>query len=187
MAKQVHSDPLYDALLAEKREEFFRLLYERYSDPVVAMIWKYRCSFMQQFDAQDILMDVFVRLMSKDLDYFDLDRFKEISGLIRQTTIFAISNFRRKQSKNALGNSLDTNNNLVSSERADLLLEHSDYMEHLLGQLSPVKREVFEMRFKGYCHEEIANELDISVDNSRFHFSSAKKILRELVKTDTKG
>ena len=42
MAKQVHADPLFDALLAKDREVFFKLLFERYSKAVLGMAWKYQ-------------------------------------------------------------------------------------------------------------------------------------------------
>jgi RNA polymerase sigma-70 factor (ECF subfamily) len=58
-------------------------------------------------------------------------------------------------------------------------------VEQELGQLSKVTRQVFMMYvIEGYNHREIAHKLSIAEGTSRWHFSEAKKTLREFLNSN---
>ena len=55
-----------------------------------------------------------------------------------------------------------------------------DLIQDKLGDISPVTRSVFNLyAIDGYKHKEIAEMLNISEGTSHWHYSTAKKELRE--------
>lgn len=55
-------------------------------------------------------------------------------------------------------------------------------LEKLIHSLSPLKRQVFNLyAIDGYSHKEIADQLAISEENSRYHLSQARKGLKSML------
>ena len=54
--------------------------------------------------------------------------------------------------------------------------EAEDSMAHAVSNMSTRQQEVFELRFQGYSHEEIASELGISVIYSKKLLNAAKEV-----------
>lgn len=55
-------------------------------------------------------------------------------------------------------------------------------LQAMLSQLSETQRQVFNMyAIDGYSHKEIANALVISIDNSKYHLSKARKCLQKML------
>lgn len=182
MEKRVLEDLLRKALLAKDRDKFFTLLFEKFSKPVIAMSWKYLGVTAQQSDCEDILMEVFCKLMKKPLEYFEVERLPEIGGLIKKTTRFIIlDRFQRLKKYDTSEISKELVEKLENEAWADTQTEYSDYLRFLLEQLSPTKREVFKMRLQGFSHDEIAAFMGISSETSRFHLSSAIKKLKRII------
>lgn len=182
MEKRVLEGLLRKALLEEDRDKFFTLLFEKFSKRVIAMSWDYLGATTQQSDCEDILMEVFCKLMKKPLDYFEVERLPEIGGLIKKTTMFIIlDRFQdlKKHSTSEIGK--DLVEKLENEAWADTQTEYSDYLRFLLEHLSPTKREVFEMRLQGFSHDEIAAFMGITSETSRFHLSSAIKKLKKII------
>lgn len=55
-------------------------------------------------------------------------------------------------------------------------------LQAMLSQLTETQRQVFNMyAIDGYSHKEIANALVISIDNSKYHLSKARKCLQKML------
>ena len=178
-------DPLLDALLAKDRERFYRLLFDRYSKKILAMAGNYASTMDHASRAEDILMEVFLKLMEKGLEMFDPDRFHQLGGLIHQTTKFVVLNNcrrRRVRSTSAISDELIDQQGAEDGDIKRFVFANA--YENLMSKLPPLKREVFKLREEGYSHQEIAEELGISEENSRFHSSTARKILLKQINAD---
>ena len=59
---------------------------------------------------------------------------------------------------------------------------NAEDLEGILHQLGDTRRAVFNLyAVEGYSHKEIADKLEISEDNSRYHLSMARKDLKSMV------
>jgi RNA polymerase sigma-70 factor (ECF subfamily) len=59
----------------------------------------------------------------------------------------------------------------------------ADELQAMIVRLSDIQRKVFNLfAIDGYSHKEISQALLISVDNSKYHLSQARKQLQEMLK-----
>jgi len=64
-------------------------------------------------------------------------------------------------------------------------LINADSLQYMLGKLTETQRNIFNLfAIDGYSHKEIANALDINIDNSKYHLSQARKCLQSMLKKE---
>lgn len=62
---------------------------------------------------------------------------------------------------------------------------NAESLQNMLGKLSEIQRSIFNLfAIDGYSHKEIANALEISSDNSKYHLSQARKYLQAMLKKE---
>ncbi len=130
-------------------------------------------------DAQDIVQDAFLKFM--DVDSSKIDNKK--AYLVRMVINLAI-NQKNRQKKLIDSYPGEWLPEPVATESADTLLNRKEVLSYslmvLLEKLNAKQRAVFILKEAfDYDHEEIAEVLGISVENSRKLLSRAKSQLRE--------
>ena len=84
----------------------------------------------------------------------------------------------RTTSLDNYGEKLETTENLFSEFRAKALVK-------MIQQLAPGYRLVFNLYvIEGYSHQEIADQLDISINTSKSQLSRAKAALRKILEKE---
>lgn len=128
-------------------------------------------------DARDVVQDVYLEVMNRDED-----RIENQKAYLTRSVINRAINWKKKQKKMIAGYPGEWLPEPVATEKADGQLERKDILSYsllvLLEKLNPRQRAVFILKeaFE-YEHQEIAEVLGITEENSRKILSRAKKEL----------
>lgn len=138
-------------------------------------------------DAEDVTQDAFVAALERLDECKDPERF---SGWLLRIVRNRALNLRRAQAVRT-AQPLIAANDAVSAANPDrdtgraLLREE---LQSALAELTETQRQVVLLHdLEGYKHREIANLLEISEGASRFHLSTARARLRDLLTARQKG
>lgn len=129
-------------------------------------------------DAKDIVQDAYLRFMQIGNEQLENKR----SYLVRIVINLSI-NLKNRQKKLVAGYPGEWLPEPVATEKADTLLNSKDVLSYslmvLLEKLNAKQRAVFILKEAfDYEHEEIAEVLEINVENSRKLLSRAKNLLQ---------
>jgi len=130
-------------------------------------------------DAQDILQDGFIKVFAK------LDQVKNpaaLPGWIRRVMVNTALERYRSQ---VLLQRVDEVMNELPKEPGNQVFEEltCEELTALIRELSPRYRMVFNLyAIEGYSHQEISEELGISVGTSKSNLSRARLILQEKIR-----
>jgi RNA polymerase sigma factor (sigma-70 family) len=158
------------------RRQSQETLYRRFASAMYGLCLQYASS---EEDAQDILQDGFMKVFSK------LDQVKNpeaFPGWIRRIMINTALEHYRSQIVLQPVEELKGGGMEEPGDRAlnDLTIEE---LVRLIQGLSPQYRMVFNLyAIEGYSHQEISEELGISVGTSKSNLSRARAILQEKIK-----
>jgi RNA polymerase sigma factor (sigma-70 family) len=165
---------LLDGCLKKNRRSQ-ELLYKQFYGYAMSVCLRYAKS---REEAKEILNDGFFKVFTK-LDGFDSSRsFKSWLGRIMINT--ALDHYRQEVRKDIFeqpeaGEQVSVDETVLSK------LAH-DELVVLIQKLSPAYRVVFSLYvIDGYTHEEIADQLRISVGASKSNLSRAREKLREML------
>lgn len=164
---------LVAACLKQDREAQ-RELYLRYYHYAMSIGIRYAQS---EVEAQEIVNDGFLRIFRK-LDYYDPEQpFKPwLRTLMVRAAIDHLQRYRRYQQETELSESYDAEG--VENSALDLMS-----YEEILAQvqhLPPAYRLVFNLyAIEGFKHQEIAEQLSISVGTSKSNYAKARRILQQ--------
>ncbi|GAB3689437.1 RNA polymerase sigma factor [Spirosoma flavus] len=131
--------------------------------------------------ALEVLNDGFLKVFTRLDQYDPAQPFK---GWLRRIMINAAVDHYRQEMKHHHHESVEDVGQMAISEASDAFsqLAHEDLMA-LIQRLSPAYRLVFNLYvIDGYTHEEIANQLGISVGASKSNLARARENLRVLLK-----
>lgn len=127
-------------------------------------------------DSQDVIQDVLIKFNEKDVSLISNQNAYLIKAVINQSINLKKKNDRERQQKITLPEPIVTNQGENKIE-LDEILNYS--MLVLLDTLNPKERAVFLLKeVFDYEHDEIAEILAISVENSRQLLTRAKKKLK---------
>jgi RNA polymerase sigma-70 factor (ECF subfamily) len=127
-------------------------------------------------DSQDVIQDVLIKFNEKDVSSISNQNAYLIKAVINQSINLKKKNDRERQQKITLPEPIVTNQGENKIE-LDEILNYS--MLVLLDTLNTKERAVFLLKEAfDYEHDEIAEILDISVENSRQLLTRAKKKLK---------
>ncbi|MEM7107800.1 MAG: sigma-70 family RNA polymerase sigma factor [Bacteroidota bacterium] len=155
--------------------ESYEKLYKHFYGFAMRVCYRY---LKNEHEATEVVNDSFLTVFKK-IDTYDLSR--PFEPWLRRILINNSINFIKKHSKHVL---------LETDDQEPL---HSGYIENegfhdlsynellsLIQELSPTYRTVFNLYvIDGYTHEEIAEQLSISVGSSKSNLSRARENLRE--------
>src|SRR5690606_28153889 len=127
-------------------------------------------------DCQDVIQDVLIKFNEKDIDSISNHQAYLIKSVINQAINLKKKNDRERQQKITLPEPIVTNRGEDNIE-LDEILNYS--MLVLLDTLNAKERAVFLLKEAfDYEHDQIAEILAISVENSRQLLTRAKKKLK---------
>ena len=136
-------------------------------------------------DAEDIVQDAFITALEK-LDTVEPARF---SGWLMSIVRNRALNFRRAQTVRAAAplTVLDAMPSTSSPEHDAGRSRTRSRLTVALAQLTETKRQVVLLHdLEGYKHREIGELIGISEGASRFHLSTARAALRDLLDGDSR-
>ena len=148
------------------------ILYKKYYGLLMAVCLRY---YKNKDDATAALNQAFLKIFQKINQY----RFEgSFEGWITKLTINSILDELRKKTINyeVLHEGFETNDDSVLPKL------YFDDLLNLLNQLPESTKVVFNLyAVEGFKHQEIAEQLNISVGTTKWHVSEAKKKLRLLI------
>lgn len=135
-------------------------------------------------DADEITVNVFSKVLSK-LDLFDPNfQFKTWILTIAQNTI--IDFWRKKSRENEdSSDSLDEVKNVYAKSPEELLISEEEQQKilQIIATMDAKNQDIIRLRFfEERSIKEIAEELNLSVANTKVRIMRAKKVLAELLK-----
>ena len=178
-----HIDPkerhLIEGCIRNERSSQERF-YRQFFPPMMRMVQRYT---QDQDEAMTILNNGFLRVFKKLHTY----SYKgSLEGWVRRLVFHSLSDyFRSKKNKNVHFLELADRDKPIANEvYANLYFED---LVKLLDYLPPASAEVFQLyAIEGYSHAEIADRLMISQGTSKWHLSTARQKLQELLKQRNK-
>ena len=137
-------------------------------------------------EAKDVLQDGFIKVFN-NLRKFDFNG--SFEGWVRRIIVnTAIDYYRKNKNLYALLDSNSSVEDISPMEEGDAEdsiysnIKTSDIIT-AVQQLSPAYRTVFNLYvMEGYSHQQIADELNISIGTSKSNFSKAKQNLQKILK-----
>jgi RNA polymerase sigma factor (sigma-70 family) len=170
-----------EACALNKRESQ-KILYNSFYGYAMAICDRYTS---KQDDAVEILNDGFLKVF-KEIHHYKpayADVVSSFKGWLRKIIVYtAIDHFRKNQ-KHQIVTQLDNVVYQVTSHSEDAI-DKLSYEEIIraVQELSPGYRTVFNLFIiDGLSHEEIANQLDISVGTSKSNLSKARRQLQKIL------
>jgi len=152
------------------------VLYKMCFPDLMRILFRY---LRVEADAEDVLNKAMFKVFTK-VDQFEGTGINFFAW-IKKISINEALDFLR--SHRSLGQSADVEKLIISdTSRLPEEKEASEMMKYLLDQLPGLTSVVFNMHvIEGYAHAEIAEQLSISVSNSKWHVFSARKQLQKIL------
>jgi RNA polymerase sigma factor (sigma-70 family) len=148
------------------------MLYEKYYAYGIGVCYRYAYS---QEEAVEILNDSFLNVF-KNIDLFNPE--KAFLPWFKKIIVRKAIDYYRKNKKHHNAQYLE-DDSVVIHETATLEKLHMEDLMNLLNELPKQYRVIFNLyEIEGYSHDEISEELGISVSTSRSDLSRAKQLLR---------
>lgn len=155
-----------------------KALYDQYAGLVMHLCMRYSSNYE---DAEDLFQECFIRIFTYIKNFQENNSFK---GWLHRVCINVIINKYRS--------SIVSKRNGQNVELEDEIIEHStnvdfpsipsEVLYQFIQELSPGYRTIFSLfEIEGYSHDEIAEMLGCSSNNSRSQLSRAKRILQEKI------
>lgn len=156
--------------------KYQRMLYERFSAKMLAVCARY---FQSIDEAQDALQDGFIKVFASICSFREEG---SLEGWVRRIMINTSLNLHRKNLKHYYHVDLGETETRIADERQSSdNLEVQDMLK-MIQKLPNGYRIVFNLyEIEGYSHQEIADELNVSVSTSKTQLLKAKRKLREQI------
>ncbi len=166
-------DLLDGCLQGDRRSQ--ELLYKQFYGYAMGLCLRYAHG---REEAKEIVNEGFFKVFTK-MESFDRERpFKTWLGRVMINT--ALDQYRREV-KHQVHENIENAGNVAIDENIVSQLAYEELIK-LVQQLPPAYRMVFSMAvIDGYTHEEIANELAISVGASKSNLSRAREKLKIMI------
>lgn len=158
---------------------FQELLYKRYAPPLLRLCLR---KMKDRDTAMIVVNNGFLKVFQKLDSYAFTGSFE---GWIHRIVYRSIADYYRSESSQKRSHTL-----YVEFERraGEHLLDEL-YFEDLLGlakKLPPATYKVFLLYLvEGFKHQEIAEQLGISIGTSKWHLAEAKKMLKQIIHANT--
>jgi len=160
--------------------KYQEILYRQCYGPLMKILYRY---IYQEGDAAEVLNSAMLKVLTK------LDQFKgtesNFFGWIKQVAVREALDYLRKKPKFYTTDEFPEH---IMAE--DFRVVHNESpgeeVQRLLKALPPLTATVFNLFvMEDYSHQEIAEELNISIANSKWHLFSARKKLQTFIQVPT--
>lgn len=157
-----------------------KLLYELFSKKMFSICQRYSKS---KNDAEDIFQDAFLKVYK---NIHQVKNSKQLPGWIRTIFVNTAISYYKNELQNA---SIELSEIYEFRSDENSIYDQMTYNEFLeiIDQLPLKMKIVFNLySIEGYNHQEIADQLDISVGTSKSNLHSAKKKLQKFIANSSK-
>lgn len=165
------------ATFKKNDEQGLQLLFSRYYRPLCV----YALKFLDDMQvAEDLVQDIFVR-------FWEDKKYKSVQGSFKNYLFVSV----RNRSINYLSSKKVVNTDYLETLKREFTFHQFDEDEleekkkklyHEIAQLPPQSQKVLRMIvFERKKYKEVAEELDVSVNTVKTHFSRALKHLRSVM------
>lgn len=164
------------------KRESQKVLYSSFYGYAMAICDRYTS---KQDDAVEILNDGFLKIF-KEIHHYKpayADVISSFKGWLRKIMVYTAIDHYRKNYKHQMVTQLDNVVYQVATVSEDAI-EKLSYEEIIraVQELSPGYRTVFNLFvIEGLSHEEIANQLGVSIGTSKSNLSKARKQLQKIL------
>lgn len=150
------------------------MLYQYFYSYAMNVCLRYTAS---RTEATEVLNDGFLKVFTK-IELYDQE--KSLKGWIRRIMInTAIDYYRQNNRYNTNNDDLENAMMVSTQETATSKLSYEEIVQEIQA-LSPVYRTVFNLYvIDGFTHEEIAEQLGVSVGTSKSNLFKAKAALQK--------
>ncbi len=174
----------------KKNGKLLRVLVEEHSDKLYSIAYSY---LKNHHDAKDAVQDVFINVYKNIEFFYELERDKRVSLLVKYTRNKAIDYIRRKKRRpDTISLSYEIEDEEINYEIPDftntpeekyLEKEALEKVAELISTLPDAQREVVEMRYRySMSNREIAEALNINTSAVTSRMNRAKSTLLKLLK-----
>jgi RNA polymerase sigma factor (sigma-70 family) len=168
------------ALLKNKDEQAFAHLYDSYSGAIYSIIQQI---VNDEELANDILQEVFVNIWRK-IDMYDAEKGRLFTWMLNIARNASIDMLRSRSYRNSRKNqSIQDNVDITGPGGTEQMSIDSIGLRKVLEKLKPEQRVLIDLSyFKGYTHEEIAEQEKIPLGTVKTRIRNALIQLREILK-----
>jgi len=170
------------ALLREKSEDGFNLLYDRYAPALLGVVTRIVKS---EEAAQDVVQDAFVKIW-KNFSGYDKSKGTLFTWILNVARNTAIDYTRSKHVKHNIQNGdavVSMSNKLSVSNNFDFI-----GVKEQVQKMKAEHREVIDMLyFEGYTHEEASKVLNLPLGTVKTRIRTAVNQLRSILTTTPSG
>lgn len=162
--------------LSEGDHEAYETIYLHYVNPLLRFMAKFTGSYEE---GEEVVQDVFVRLWG---NRHRVDPTRNIKSFL--FTIARNAALDRIKKKHRFSDVADYDTDAGGGYIADEKMIAKDtrlLIEIAVGNMPRNRREVFRMHQEGLSYSEIAQRLNISVDNAQQYVSRARKDIKEIL------
>jgi RNA polymerase sigma factor (sigma-70 family) len=168
------------ALLKNKDQQAFAHLYDSYSGAIYSIILQI---VADEELANDILQEVFINIWRK-IEMYDAQKGRLFTWMLNIARNASIDMLRSRGYRNSRKNqSIQDNVDITGPGTAEQMSVDSIGLKKVLEKLKPEQRVLIDLSyFKGYTHEEIAEQEKIPLGTVKTRIRNALIQLREILK-----
>lgn len=168
------------ALLKNKDQQAFAHLYDSYSGAIYSIIQQI---VSDEELASDIMQEVFVNIWRK-IEMYDAEKGRLFTWMLNIARNASIDMLRSRGYRNSRKNqSIQENVDITGPGATEQISVDSIGLKKVLEKLKPEQRVLIDLSyFKGYTHEEIAEQEKIPLGTVKTRIRNALIQLREILK-----
>jgi RNA polymerase sigma-70 factor (ECF subfamily) len=168
------------ALLKNKDQAAFARLYDSYSGAIYSIIQQI---VKDEELASDILQEVFINIWRK-IEMYDAEKGRLFTWMLNIARNASIDMLRSRGYRNSRKNqSIQDNVDITGPGGTEQMSVDSIGLKKVLEKLKPEQRVLIDLSyFKGYTHEEIAQQENIPLGTVKTRIRNALIQLREILK-----
>ena len=147
-------------------------IYRHYKNTMLSTIYKLT---KNKELAEEILNDAFLRAFNK-IHMFDSKGSFEgwLRRIVRRTALGTVKQECKRPVVVPIGEERPTRETVTG-------IIHCQYLRELILELPPKTAKAMNMFIEGYTHKEIGFKLDITEGTSKWHVSSGKALLKQMI------
>ena len=159
-------------------------LYELSFSSLMSTANRYK---LNREDAVSLVNQCFLKVLKSIAKHTNTYEEKSYFSWIQKIMINTIIDDFRKNKKQRENETFIDNEELLdhfSKDEANLIEQNieDEALQEMLNKLSEIQKNIFNLfAIDGYTHKEISVALNISIDNSKYHLSRARKLLQAML------
>lgn len=170
-----------EALQEHDENRLFRILFEGYNKYLTAIITRICGSRIgRTIGPEDIIQDVFLKVKKEGgINLFSIEKVSTIKAFLAKITRHACHDYLKKSDAEykylQTGESTQLKEISVPPDTYDF--HFTDNMEWALSKLPAKQKEIFTLKLNGFTFPEIADKMQETESNVKYHFYEAKEKL----------